>query len=96
MTLAASIGIPATAPGRVGAMAICTAGGPSPTTVNPSAPIASPCSMSRSTQRCNATAAICGSTPRSKRLAASLGSLCRRTTREIDTGSQCAASRMIL
>ena len=35
---------------------------------------------------------IVGSTPRSNRLDASLGSLCRRAVRAIDTGSKCAAS----
>ena len=49
------------------------------------------CSSSCTTRAAAATATR-GSTPRSKRLEASLGSLCRRAVRAIETGSKFAAS----
>ena len=53
---------------------------------------APPYSASSSAARASATTVISGSTPRSKRLAASLGSRCRRAVRATPVGSQCAAS----
>ena len=55
-------------------------------------PRAPPYSASSSAARASATTVISGSTPRSKRLAASLGSRCRRAVRATPVGSQCAAS----
>ena len=53
---------------------------------------APPYSASSSAARASATTVISGSTPRSNRLAASLGSRCRRAVRATPVGSQCAAS----
>ena len=56
-------------------------------------PVVPPASSTiRSTTRCAAACATSGSTPRSKRLDASLGSLWRRAVRAIDTESNAAAS----
>ena len=52
--------------------------------------------VSSSTARCSATSGSWGSTPRSNRLTASLGSLCRRAVRATVTGSQWAASSSTL
>ena len=62
------------------------------TSTSPPTTRAPPYSASSSAARASATTVISGSTPRSKRLAASLGSRCRRAVRATPVGSQCAAS----
>ncbi len=60
--------------------------------VTPASAVPPASSTSRSTVRCAAAEAACGSTPRSKRLEASEASLWRRALREIVRASKCAAS----
>ena len=63
-----------------------------PTTVRPGSIVPPPCSTRSSATRWAAGACSSVSTPRSLRLDASDGSLCRRTLRPIVGGSKCAAS----
>ena len=63
-----------------------------PTTVSPGSMVPPPCSTRSSATRWAARACSSVSTPRSLRLDASDGSLCRRTLRPIVGGSKCAAS----
>ncbi len=60
--------------------------------VTPASAVPPASRTSRSTVRCAAAAAACGSTPRSKRLDASEDSLWRRAVRAIEIASKCAAS----
>ncbi len=62
------------------------------TSVTPSSAVPPASSTSRSTVRCAAADAASGSTPRSKRLAASEDSLWRRAVRAMESASKCAAS----
>ncbi len=62
------------------------------TSVTPASAVPPASSTSRSTVRCAAADAACGSTPRSKRLDASEVSRCRRAVRAMETASKCAAS----
>ena len=67
-------------------------GGASPTCVTPGSTVPPPYRTSSSATRSAARSVTVGSVPRSKRLAASDGSLCRLEVRKIRTGSQWAAS----
>ena len=75
-------------PGRAGPApsARARAAGAAPTSVRPAAIVPPPCSTSSAATRSAATGGSCGSTARSNRRDASLGSLCRRAARAIDGG----------
>ena len=84
--------MPAVRSGRSAASVTVTGAGPGPATVTPRSTSAPPSEASSAHARASAGPATSGSTPRSNRLDASLGSLCRRMPREIVAGCQCAAS----
>ena len=80
------------APGRSRPSAMAVGAGGVPTTVTPGATVPPPYVVSSSATRSAAASQMVGSTPRSLRLPASEVSLCRLPVRNIETGSQWAAS----
>ena len=83
---------PATRSGWSAGMAMVRGADGAMISVTPASAVPPASRTSRSTVRCAAAAAACGSTPRSKRLDASEDSLWRRAVRAMEIASKCAAS----